>query len=401
MTPKSPNSSTARIMSLDVVRGIAIMGILLVNGPTLNGPAIKDGFSFAFQNTIADIWYIKIISSFAVANFYPIFACLFGLSGAIFMASKPMDLAQKLLIKRMSVLLIFGFLHATLIWSGDILVVYALLGMSLTYFYRKEPDDLWYYLKIIVMVALILSVSFFYYLPNRQPALGTLKALLIYSQGDFWAVTQQRFMDFLGAYLPGYFYDLDLFQIIDYLMFYVQLYMCLLFGYWVFVSGWLYRITKDYLIAKRTALITFTITFVISIIAESFPLLGEALFVVKGFSRGVFYASTIMFLCHNAVWLKIFYPFSLVGKMSLSNYILHNLLLSLIFYGYGLGLFGQIGPFAQAPILLGLMVFSVLFSSLWLKYFNWGPLEWLWRAATQGEFSVLRKSREVRLIPIR
>lgn len=385
-----PQSSQKRILSIDVVRGIAILGILLVNGPALNGPAYKDSHTFAFQNTLADIWYSQVIYSFANNNFYPIFACLFGLSAAIYMATKPEIIAKNLFNRRMAWLLVIGILHACFVWWGDILVVYALLGFTLVGLYQKSANEILAYLMIVISIAVFLSISF-YYINDHPPYPASAQALLTYSQGNFVDITRQRINDFLGSYLPGYLYGLTLLQIVDFLMFYCQLIMCFLFGYWVFVSGWLYRLSKDYSVAKRTALITFTLTFVVAIIAESFPLIGEALFVVKGFLRGIFYASTILFLCHHRWWLKVFYPFSLIGRMSLSNYILHNVLLSLIFYGYGLGLYGQIGPFAEAPILLGLMVCSVLFSSLWLKYFNWGPLEWLWRAATQGEFSALRK----------
>lgn len=387
--PAATPSPSSRIVSLDIVRGVALMGILLVNGPSINGPAIKDGLSFAFQNTTADAVYSNFIYRFAVCNFYPIFACLFGLSAAIFMATRTHN-PQKLLLRRIALLLFMGIFHASFVWWGDILVVYGFLGFSLVLFYQKKASEIRDYLVATILVALVLSVSF-YFLHNRQPARGVLESMLVYSQGSFWEITKVRIADFLGAYVPGFFYKLDLFQLIDFSMFYIQLYMCILFGYWVYVSGWLHRISNDYTVAKRTALITFSITFMIAIIAESSPLLGEALFVVKGFSRGIFYASTLLFLCHHRWWLKALYPFSLVGRMSLSNYILHNLLLSLIFYGYGLGLYGKIGPFTQAPILLGLMMLSVLFSSLWLSYFNWGPLEWLWRAATQGEFSPMKK----------
>jgi uncharacterized protein len=79
-------------------------------------------------------------------------------------------------------------------------------------------------------------------------------------------------------------------------------------------------------------------------------------------------------------------PLGLVGRMSLSNYILHNLCLSLVLYGYGLGFYGRIGPFDQLPLLIALIMFSLIFSFTWLRYFRFGPLEWLWRVATYGIF---------------
>lgn len=382
-----------RIDCLDAIRGLAIFGILLVNGPALNGPAVKDGADFAFQNSYWDLIYTKFIFSFAVNNFYPIFACLFGLSAAIFMSTKHVEFAQKLHLRRMFLLTIFGLLQIVFIWWGDILLVYGLMGFFLTLLFWLSPKQIRNLFVAFIVLAICLSLSY-YYLHNPQPVFNTTKDLLIYSHGSFYEITRQRISDFIAIYWPGQFFSLDWFQIIDYLIFYVQLAICFLLGYWIFVSGWLYCLISQENIAKRTLLISFTLTFVIAIISESFWVIGEALFLLKGISRGIFYASLIVYLYHFSWWRKVLYPFSLVGKMSLSNYIFHNLLLSLIFYGYGLGLFGRIGPFLQAPILLGLMLLSILLSSIWLKYFKWGPLEWLWRAATLGSFPSPFKNTE-------
>ncbi|MCA9508117.1 MAG: DUF418 domain-containing protein [Myxococcales bacterium] len=389
-------SSQTRILSLDVVRGIAIIGVLLVNGPALNGPAYKDSHTFAFQNTLADVWYSKLLYCFANDNFYPIFACLFGLSTAIFMKNKPAFLAQNLLKRRLLSLLLLGILHATLVWWGDILVAYALLGFSLVWLYSKNAHEILLYLLTIASLTIFLSISF-YYLNDHPPFPATAKALLTYSQGDFIAVSKQRINDFLGSYIPGYLYGINLFQIVDFLMFYSQLLLCFYFGYWVFVSGWLKKLSTDYVVAKRTALISFALTFVVAIISDSLPLVGEALFAIKGFLRGIFYSSSIIFLCHHSWWLRLCRPFSVIGRMSLTNYLLHNIVLSLVFYSYGLGLYGSFGPFYELPILLSLIIFSMILSSLWLKHFKMGPFEWLWRAAIYGCFPQLKRQQIAKL----
>lgn len=376
----------SQLLSLDIVLGIAILGYLLVNGPTLNSPAIQDSIDFAFQNTKFDVWYSRLIFALAVKSFYPMLAGIFGLSIAMRMHNKP-----KLLIKFMAALLMIGLIHLYLIFWGDTLVVFALLGISLVIFYQRSPKLVLLTLFFSMVVALVLS-WLFYHLHNFQPMVGMAKAMMIYQSGNFVDISAQRGKDFLGAYLPGIFYKLDAFQIVDFAVFYVQLYMCLLLGYWTYVSGVFRRLCEDYHFAQRIALISLSLSFMMGIIADSFVIIGQALVVLEGLARANFYACSIIFLAYQPFFRRFFHHFSAVGRMWLTNYIFHNLALSLIFYGYGLGLYGQIGPFAQAPILLGLMLISLMFSSWWLSYFRYGPLEWLLDAATQGQFVTLKKS---------
>lgn len=380
-----------RIDSIDILRGLAIMGILLVNGPQLNGSAYKDGTDFAFQSTVMDFWYSKLVFIFAVGNFYPIFACLFGLSVAIFLADKPKFLAPRLHLRRMSLLLMIGIAHAVLVWWGDILVVYSILGTGLVLLNNRTEKEILKTLAVLVIAALVLSVAIFF-IHDNQAALFDAKVLRIYQSGDFWTVSKQRAADFMGVYIPGVLFPLDAYRVYSFSLYFLQLGICFVFGFWIYRFNTLKLIFNNYILSRNIVLATGAISFILSLSSALLPELDSALLVANGCFRALFYASFIFYLCHFYTIKKLLYPFSCVGRMSLSNYLFHNICLSLIFYGYGLGLYGTIGPFQQIPILVALMAASLLLSSLWFKYYNFGPIEWLWRAGTYGYFSKLSKN---------
>jgi uncharacterized protein len=85
-------------------------------------------------------------------------------------------------------------------------------------------------------------------------------------------------------------------------------------------------------------------------------------------------------------------PFSAVGRLALTNYLMHSLICTYIFYGWGLGLFHQLDRTDQWKIVLSIYAFQLLFSPLWLRYFRFGPIEWLWRSATYARWQPLLQS---------
>jgi uncharacterized protein len=96
------------------------------------------------------------------------------------------------------------------------------------------------------------------------------------------------------------------------------------------------------------------------------------------------YASTIVLLWQNPVWQQRLLPFSYVGRMALTNYLLQSIICTTIFYSYGFGFYGRVGPLAD--LFIGLAIYSaqVPFSKWWLKTHRYGPMEWLWRRLTYG-----------------
>jgi len=105
---------------------------------------------------------------------------------------------------------------------------------------------------------------------------------------------------------------------------------------------------------------------------------------------GFFYASTIVLLAQREAWKRRLAPMAAVGRMALSNYLLHTLVLQCIFHHYGLGLYGKIGPAAGLPVAGLVYALLVVLSVWWLRRFQFGPAEWVWRTITYGKLQPMR-----------
>ncbi len=111
---------------------------------------------------------------------------------------------------------------------------------------------------------------------------------------------------------------------------------------------------------------------------------------VGGVSLSIFLVAALTLLAQRAAWREHMGGLAAVGRMALSNYLLQSLVFTLIFYGYGLGVYGQAGPFLT--LLLSLLFFrlQIWMSNWWLARFRFGPAEWLWRCMTYGKLQPLR-----------
>jgi uncharacterized protein len=384
---KVPIEGTRRLVSIDILRGFAVFGVLLVNGPSMNSPVTMDGLDFAFKNGEANLWYADIILSFATGYFYPIFAGLFGVSAAIFLSRN----SSTLYVRRMLMLLFFGLCQGCLIWWGDVLAIYAILGLSLTFLATRSAKTIFRVFQITIISAVAFSVAI-YFVHEGGDFYPPVDSLAAYQQGDFFVVSAQRLLDYMWTYVPWAVTRIDMPQFLHTSLFIMQLLLCFTAGFYFYSSGHLRQVIKDKTSAIQLFWISFAATIVLTLIRDNFAQLDDALTIAGGFARSLFYASVILLVCHYRLGLGILKPLAWVGRMSLSNYLFHNLSVSLMLYGYGFGLYGKIGPFDQMPFLLGLMAFSVAFSFLWLQFFQYGPLEWIWRIATYKKRLPIGKS---------
>lgn len=370
-----------RLFPLDALRGIAIFGILLVNGPTLNSPVPMDGSDFAQKVGLFNNWYGDVILQFAAGYFYPIFAMLFGVSAAIFLSKSNTANIKNLFLNRLIGLLLFGILQVLFIWWGDVLIAYALLGTLLIPISTLRLNRLPY-----VIAALLFIGSAFIALhsawTSSPPVYPVQAALLTYQQGSIAAIFKQRLFDFAWCYAPFTLGEYSFTDNLPIWNFFVEVLACFLIGFYLFSSGLVQKLIKEKHRALNYSFLLFALSCMLYFISSIHQNIAELLEAIDGICRAALYCALIFFLCHQQFFKPIAHGFSLVGKMSLSCYLLSNLLLSLAFYSYGLGFYGTLGPFEQLPILLTIMAINFAFSALWLKYFQWGPLEWIWRMLT-------------------
>ena len=428
-----PVSATERIASVDVLRGFALLGILAMNivGFAWPWPAYGNPLRGAgFEGTDRAVWFFNHV--FFEAKMMTIFSMLFG-AGLVLMNERAGAKGASLrgvYYRRVLWLLLIGAIHAYLIWSGDILFLYAECGLILYLFRKKTPKTL-----IIVGVSLLLLI-----VPlvlGFGAALNGMKAITARVDAqiksgetpsrfdkrihDIWTDSLQKEMrpnpeqqlkswnEELAAFRGGYFgiikhraFDLLIEQTVGFL-----LGGFLFTGARMLLGMGLMKI--GVFSAERSRL------FYLKMVALGYGV-GLPLMVVDAtemirhdfkpeylLQGGVFYnafGSLIVALGHVGLIMLIVQSRALnwltsrlaaVGRMALSNYLTHSLVCTTLFYGYGFGLFGQINRTGLAAIVLCIWIFQLWLSPVWLRHFRFGPAEWVWRSLTYWQRQPMRR----------
>jgi uncharacterized protein len=407
----APVSSGERIQTIDVLRGFALLGILVVNMELFDHSMYHAvvGFTPATWYDQAARWFIDF---FATGKFYSLFALLFGLGMAIQMGRAQARGIRfvPLYARRMAVLLAFGLIHAYLFWVGDILILYALLGFVLLFAFRNcRPRTLIAWAVALILLMVLFNAASWALLEwgKSTPAgAQTIEGILaaqtdafrtaaadadaVYATGSFAAVTRQRAQDmrFIATILP--FMALNVLAM-------------MLVGLAVGKLGICADIAGHRLLLRRVLWWGLAVGIV-----------GNLLYVVAGeFSErdvpgfanwlsttgqsvgapalALFYAASIALLMQQAAWQRRLGRLAPAGQMAITNYLAQSVICTLIFYGYGLGLAGRVG--AAAGIVLTLLIYAVqvAWSEWWLKRFRFGPVEWLWRTLTYMRRQPMRR----------
>jgi uncharacterized protein len=105
------------------------------------------------------------------------------------------------------------------------------------------------------------------------------------------------------------------------------------------------------------------------------------------------YISILVHVYHHRYFVKITHAISKTGRMALTNYLMQSLIATTIFFSYGLGLYGQVNIWQGMMLAVAVYILQVIFSSFWLKYYLYGPLEWLWRSLTYQKMQPLRRNQ--------
>lgn len=346
--------SGQRLQVLDALRGLALFGILMVNIVNIAGPLFTGQLDAQLWNTVRLLF---------MGKFYPIFAFLFGLGVQLQLnqdAAKPAPRAR--VTRRLWVLLAIGAAHAIFVWTGDILTTYALVG--LIWLQLNRLPRWWGFILIAVAFAYATRLEFglFYY--N-----GISPTERVYIE-NFRVITEYRLSEW----------------------FYLLKFTILLVGE-ILMLFWLgSQVGRNlHLLKNRNLLgLTFAITLPLGLWLNQLqvstndfvPLVGWVL--AAAYIAGFFLLGTYL----RAPWLK---ALANAGRMPLSNYLGQSIISTLVFYGYGLGYYSQWSLSQAMAFAAGLYIAQLILSSLWLKYFQYGPAEWLWRSLTYGKILSIRK----------
>lgn len=377
-----PTLMNERNITLDVLRGFSLLGIILVNLLAFNTPLPNVDLA-SFYTLPSDIKWQQLLDIYVQGSFYPLFAMLFGY-GLAMQWQKSVARDQPFFstgIRRMVGLLIIGLLHAFLIWWGDILMMYAVFGTILLLFLRLQP-------VLLVVMALflngLLQIGFFILMPRTSfeegyylDVVSTQQALGTYATGTWQEIFDQRLLD-LAVQNDITMWFVGFFTILPYMLIGAA------------ASKWqLIQRAKQ---VKGLWMALAVICIPLGIFLKNLPILQERTFFldyiktyVGGPITALGYAAIIVLLCMSPLIAKVMNPFAKVGRMSLTTYIGQSIILSVLFYGYGFGWYGKIGVQAGIVIALAIFVVQVIIAELWLARFKQGPIEWLWRKFTYGK----------------
>lgn len=401
----TPIQSIDRIDFLDILRGMSIMFIFTANIPFFSGL-----WFFEPNHPIREInWASDAIVNFVMyvlvdGKFYTIFSLLFGIGFVIQYnnISAKGGVFAPFFRKRMFWLLVFGLIHLFLIWAGDILTLYALLGFVLIWFMKSSDKTLLITAAVLILFPLV-NWAFMHFTGIFYPGLAFDQSTSIYQYFGMPITEMNGFQTpDLQAYLLNdsilNFFKMNLgdgFIRIGEILEEGRIFKVLgifLIGLWagrkilngnlldntsflkkVFLIGLLVglplNIARGYLefYAERSAATQF------------FHVLNYALGTVP---LALSYAAGIALICHKGAGvLNVFKP---VGKMALSCYLSHSVIAIIIFYGFSFNLTGKYGYTIIMIMAFSIFAIQAYFCKVWFQYFKHGPMEWLWRKLVYG-----------------
>lgn len=302
-------------------------------------------------------------------------------------AAHKVDSPNKLFALRLAILLGIGLLHVTFVWIGDILTYYAAAGFLLLFFYRRTAKTILYWLITLFVIQLL--TPFFTMLFNTINTVSSGKP----DFADF-ELTSHNSLTYLAS-IGDRWTDLATMASGSFSIIYSMFLMFLLGVY--FVKMEFFKNMEAKKAIWNRIWIIFTIAFLITqsskIIAAVNPVentmwmdMASALEQNGGLTGSMFYMSTLAILFLHIPQLRgALMVFTKVGRMSLTCYLLHSIIGTMLFLKYGAGLTDHLQPAGTFMIGLGVYVFLVFFSTLWLQRFKYGPMEFIWRQLTYGK----------------
>ena len=415
MQKLTPVSYQEREIFMDVLRGFAILGIFIANLNGFSWYSEAAGNKGPFLVPGLDHKMNFLHHMFIEGKFYSIFSLLFGWGIALQFkraADKGIDAAPTVK-RRLFFMLMLGAIHL-LLWSGDIVFFYALLGFILLRLRNLSNKKMVITGSILILSPIVIYAAKSHWQWLNAPAgllFGTGETLdkilfnrVISNQnGIAIFLKQASWWEVLKANVSGFFYRYG------YLFFVSRIPKVLgmfLIGYALGRSGFYTNIERNkktlYIILAAGLLIGLPANYYLArymtyFMDDYWQLQTNGLYQTIAYAFGVVplalaYVAIFMLTFQNATGKKLLSVLAPVGKMAFSNYILQTLVGSIVFLGAGLGYIQMVGPVWYT--VFGILVFMVQIgiSHLWLQYFNYGPLEWLWRSATYKQWQPMRKT---------
>jgi len=471
-----PIAKSDRIDAMDILRGLAIIGILLMNVEWFSRSIVTLG---TFETSLTGLDHATgwLIRCFVEGKFYKLFALLFGMGFAVMLirareAGRPFGAWFS---RRMAVLFVIGMLHMVFLWGGDILHDYAISGFLLLgwiVLLRRKRFQKYdnprsflklalYWLAVPIVVTAVVGIGFGVSVDNarlterwqkettiaelartewdamsdeekvsppedeeadqesdvpdeettepelseeekiaqsveekienkQEQAKNKKKEIDAFTEGSYWDATKFR------ARFAGFMLLVSLPIGLTVLV------PIFLLGYWLISSGTLKNHEQNAHIFRPMAWIGMTFGLLLTVgallllqhpaanVSGVLQGVGQILFVTGQYAMAAGYLGLTMRLLASESWSKRLSKFAPMGRMALTNYIMHSVILTTVFYGYAGGMYGQISRAPQMLIVVAIILFQLYFSTWWLKRYRFGPLEWIWRSLTYNQQQPMR-----------
>lgn len=432
----TPVTETNRIKTIDMLRGVALLGILLMN---IAGFSMPDYSFETFKNDPSNVsfWFYAVISIFFEGKMRAMFSIIFGAGVLLFIANKKTTGASVhiLFYRRMFWMLLFGLIHAHLIlWIGEILYLYSVCGMLLYLFRNVNPKYLIWAVPIVAVVDFTTNTMQYQeirakrieyveakkaqnehktltstqkeslvtwreieksMIPSREDAKeNTLKMKSNYST----VASYLRPLAFDGQtkYLPYEIWDCLALMLLGLALF-----------KWGFLTGsWS---SKDYLKVVKIGygiglpLVMYSFYYRFNNYStleanlarmEQVPINWVSL--IYPFQRillSMAHIAALILLYQSNFAQNLFSRLVAVGRMAFTNYIMHSVICTLFFFGYGLNYFGELEYYQIYFVVFAIWILQLIISPIWLQYYLFGPLEWLWRSLTYWQIQPFRRTK--------
>ncbi len=400
-----PTSQPERIQSIDILRGVAILGILVMNIEVFSMIGVASVNPRAYGDLTGLNYMVWLLSHiFVDSKFFSIFAMLFG-AGIVLMAerieTKGLNPAG-VHYRRMLILLVFGLAHGWLLWSGDILYDYAMCGLLVFLFRKRGPRTLILLGFLSILVGSTINFLAQHSLPNWptellsrltewwDPGQERIAQELETFRGGWSAQNELRFPHaraseiglFLlrtswragGLMLAGMgLFKLGVFSAALSRRTYMKLVLVgLAMGLPLVIVGVWYREAADWAV-------------------EWSLFRGSAFNSWGSLPMALAWIGAVMLFCQSSGGPRLKRAFAATGQMALTNYLMQTVICTTLFYGHGFGLYGSVERTGQILIVFALSLAQLLWSPWWLARFRFGPFEWLWRSLTYFEIQPLRR----------
>jgi uncharacterized protein len=393
----------ARIRSLDVLRGVGVLGMLAVHIQMFAFPMLARWNPTAYGDFQGVNWWVWLATSvFADGKFITIFAMLLGVT-IVMLPNRAAEEGRPVWrthVRRMGALLVLGLAHAYLLWYGDMLVSLALCGTVVFFARRLSPRWLLILGGLVFATGSAVTLALTWSLAQGPPD-------VLAAWRDYYTPRRVNIVAEINQYQAGWAEqmryrvpaarEIQTWHFVTYLFW--QMTGLMLLGMALYKLGVLSAVRSRVFYLRMGAFGFGAGTLLIaaglwrSFATEwdllDYVLVSQQLHYWGNLLVALGWTALVMLLCQRGWRLD---PVASVGRMALSNYLLQTLICTTIFYGHGLGLFGQVERTGQLLIVLGVWAFQLLASSAWLGHFALGPVEWALRWIIYGRRPRLLRS---------